>query len=111
MRRSLYTEMMNVRRGGAWQLQVAILCLGIAVAARVPARGEPASPDQARAWKALSHEFDEQVTSPAQDSEFVLSHGDNVEASGFVQHLKLPHYVTFESELQLIRALREERGA
>lgn len=56
-------------------------------------------------------EFDEQVTSPAQDSEFVLSHGDNVEASGFVQHLKLPHYVTFESELQLVRALREERQA
>jgi alpha-D-ribose 1-methylphosphonate 5-triphosphate synthase subunit PhnI len=54
-------------------------------------------------------EFDEQVTSPAQDSEFVLSHGDNVEASGFVQHLKLPHYVTFESELLLVRALREER--
>ncbi len=56
-------------------------------------------------------EFDEPVESPAQDSEFVLSHGDNVEASGFVQHLKLPHYVTFESELLLIRALREERGA
>jgi len=54
-------------------------------------------------------EFDEQATSPAQDSEFVLSHGDNVEASGFVQHLKLPHYVTFESELQLVRQLREER--
>lgn len=56
-------------------------------------------------------EFDEQVASPAQDSEFVLSHGDNVEASGFVQHLKLPHYVTFESELLLVRALREERKA
>lgn len=53
-------------------------------------------------------EFDEERTSPAQDDEFVLSHGDNVEASGFVQHLKLPHYVTFESELQLIRALREK---
>jgi len=25
-----------------------------------------------------------------------------------VQHLKLPHYVTFESELQLIRKLRED---
>ncbi len=53
-------------------------------------------------------EFDEELTSPAQDGEFVLPHGDNVEASGFVQHLKLPHYVTFESELQLIRALRAE---
>ncbi|XVJ71497.1 MAG: carbon-phosphorus lyase complex subunit PhnI [Rhizobacter sp.] len=51
-------------------------------------------------------EFDELPTSPAQMQEFVLPHGDNVEASGFVQHLKLPHYVTFESELQLIRALR-----
>jgi alpha-D-ribose 1-methylphosphonate 5-triphosphate synthase subunit PhnI len=53
-------------------------------------------------------EFNEELTSPAQDGEFVLPHGDNVEASGFVQHLKLPHYVTFESELQLIRALRAE---
>jgi alpha-D-ribose 1-methylphosphonate 5-triphosphate synthase subunit PhnI len=56
-------------------------------------------------------EFDEPLASPAQDGEFVLSHGDNVEASGFVQHLKLPHYVTFESELLLVRALREERKA
>ncbi|MCW5660410.1 MAG: carbon-phosphorus lyase complex subunit PhnI [Burkholderiaceae bacterium] len=52
-------------------------------------------------------EFGERQTSPAQQQEFVLPHGDNVEASGFVQHLKLPHHVTFESELQLIRALRE----
>jgi alpha-D-ribose 1-methylphosphonate 5-triphosphate synthase subunit PhnI len=54
-------------------------------------------------------EFDELPTSPAQMQEFVLPHGDNVEASGFVQHLKLPHYVTFESELRLIRALRQEQ--
>ena len=55
-------------------------------------------------------EFGELRSSPAQDQEFVLPHGDNVEASGFVQHLKLPHYVTFESELQLIRSLREGQG-
>jgi alpha-D-ribose 1-methylphosphonate 5-triphosphate synthase subunit PhnI len=54
-----------------------------------------------------AEEFGEDVKSPAQDAEFALSHGDSVEASGFVQHLKLPHHVTFESELQLIRALRE----
>ncbi|WP_280155917.1 carbon-phosphorus lyase complex subunit PhnI [Piscinibacter sp. XHJ-5] len=53
-------------------------------------------------------EFDELPTSPAQQQEFVLPQGDSVEASGFVQHLKLPHYVTFESELQLIRQLRAE---
>ena len=55
-------------------------------------------------------EFDELPTSPAQMQEFVLPHGDNVEASGFVQHLKLPHYVTFESELHLIRALRSTQS-
>lgn len=53
-------------------------------------------------------EFDEDITAPVQVQEFVLPQGDNIEASGFVQHLKLPHYVTFESELQLIRKLREE---
>ena len=28
------------------------------------------------------------------------------EASGFVQHLKLPHYVDFQAELELVRNLR-----
>lgn len=51
-------------------------------------------------------ELGEAVTAPAQDAEFVLSHSDNVEASGFVQHLKLPHYVDFQSELELLRRLR-----
>jgi alpha-D-ribose 1-methylphosphonate 5-triphosphate synthase subunit PhnI len=53
-------------------------------------------------------EFGELAESPAQQQEFVLPQGDSVEASGFVQHLKLPHYVTFESELQLIRKLRRD---
>ncbi|HEY2876356.1 MAG TPA: carbon-phosphorus lyase complex subunit PhnI, partial [Reyranella sp.] len=38
-------------------------------------------------------ELGEHANSPAQDEEFVLMHSDSVEASGFVQHLKLPHYV------------------
>jgi alpha-D-ribose 1-methylphosphonate 5-triphosphate synthase subunit PhnI len=53
-------------------------------------------------------ELSEAVSSPAQDEEFVLSHSDNVEASGFVQHLKLPHYVDFQSELVVVRTLRAE---
>jgi len=55
-------------------------------------------------------ELDEERTAPAQDEEFVLSHSDNVEASGFVQHLKLPHYVDFQSELNLIRRIRSTRN-
>lgn len=54
-----------------------------------------------------AREFGEEITAPGQDDEFVLSHSDNVEASGFVQHLKLPHYVDFQSELDLLRRLRE----
>ena len=38
----------------------------------------------------------------------MLSHSDNVQATGFVEHLKLPHYVDFQSELGLLRKLREE---
>ena len=51
-------------------------------------------------------ELGETRVAPAQDAEFVLSHADNVEASGFVQHLKLPHYVDFQAELELVRKLR-----
>jgi len=53
-------------------------------------------------------ELGETPGSPAQDAEFVLYHADNVEASGFVQHLKLPHYVDFQSELVLVRSMRNE---
>ncbi|WP_337995529.1 carbon-phosphorus lyase complex subunit PhnI [Oleispirillum naphthae] len=53
-------------------------------------------------------EFDEERRFPAQDEEFVLGHSDNVEASGFLQHLKLPHYVDFQGELVNVRALRAE---
>ncbi len=55
-----------------------------------------------------ARELGEETGAPAQDEEFVLSHADNVEASGFVQHLKLPHYVDFQSELVLLRQLRRD---
>ena len=53
-------------------------------------------------------EYDEPVDGPAQDEEFVLSHSDNVEAAGFVSHLKLPHYVDFQAELELLRKMHKE---
>lgn len=55
-----------------------------------------------------ARELGEDATSPAQDEEFVLSHSDNVQATGFVEHLKLPHYVDFQSELGLVRKMRAE---
>jgi len=56
-----------------------------------------------------AEELGEEVENPAQDEEFVLYHSDNVEASGFVQHLKLPHYVDFQGELEMVRNLRDEQ--
>lgn len=56
-------------------------------------------------------EFGEERTAPAQDEEFVIAHSDNVQATGFVEHLKLPHYVDFQAELDLVRRMRAEHAA
>ena len=56
-------------------------------------------------------EFGEEIKGPAQDEEFVLSHADNLQATGFVEHLKLPHYVDFQAELELVRRMRAEHAA
>jgi alpha-D-ribose 1-methylphosphonate 5-triphosphate synthase subunit PhnI len=53
-----------------------------------------------------ARELGEEAGAPAQDEEFVLYHCDNVEATGFVEHLKLPHYVDFQSELEKLRSIR-----
>lgn len=49
---------------------------------------------------------------PAQSQEFVLYHTEGVEAYGFTNHLKLPHYVTFQSGLDNLRqaARRQEEA-
>ena len=58
-----------------------------------------------------ARELGEEVRAPGQDEEFVMSHSDNVQSTGFVEHLKLPHYVDFQSELGLLRKLRAEFSA
>lgn len=61
--------------------------------------------DRALRWQELGEDF---TGAPAQDQEFVLSHCDNVQATGFLEHIKLPHYVDFQAELELVRRLRAE---
>ncbi len=61
--------------------------------------------DRALRWKELG---EDNVGAPAQDEEFVLYHSDNIQATGFLEHIKLPHYVDFQSELELVRKLRRE---
>jgi alpha-D-ribose 1-methylphosphonate 5-triphosphate synthase subunit PhnI len=64
--------------------------------------------DRALRWEELG---EDNVGAPAQDTEFVLYHADNIQASGFLEHIKLPHYVDFQSELELVRKLRREASA
>ncbi|KQB96632.1 carbon-phosphorus lyase complex subunit PhnI [Loktanella sp. 1ANDIMAR09] len=63
--------------------------------------------DRALRWEELG---EDNVGAPAQDAEFVLYHADNIQATGFLEHIKLPHYVDFQSELELVRRLRREAG-
>jgi len=64
--------------------------------------------DRALRWKELG---EDNLGAPAQDEEFVLYHSDNIQATGFLEHIKLPHYVDFQSELELIRKLRRDAQA
>ena len=61
--------------------------------------------DRALRWKELG---EDNTGAPAQDEEFVLMHADNIQATGFLEHIKLPHYVDFQAELELVRKLRRE---
>lgn len=61
--------------------------------------------DRALRWQELG---EDSRGAPAQDEEFVLSHCDNIQASGFLEHIKQPHYVDFQSETENIRKRRAE---
>jgi alpha-D-ribose 1-methylphosphonate 5-triphosphate synthase subunit PhnI len=66
---------------------IAMALLDSALQAAAPEEGEPA---------------------PANDQEMVLSHIDGIESFGFVEHLKLPHFVTFGSSLRMTALLRDD---
>jgi alpha-D-ribose 1-methylphosphonate 5-triphosphate synthase subunit PhnI len=58
----------------------------------------------------LERSLETKGTSPAQNEEFVLTHIDSVESGGFVSHLKLPHYVTFQTYLDQIRKTQARKN-
>ena len=47
---------------------------------------------------------------PSEDPEFVLMHIDGVDSMGFANHYKMPHYVTFQSDMDRLRSTREKHG-
>lgn len=58
----------------------------------------------------LDLEMDKPDPHPAHAEEFVLYHTESVEASGFCIHYKLPHYVTFNSNLDAIRRAKSRHA-
>lgn len=66
--------------------------------------------NKAIAMAVLDHELSTTGDYPTQNDEFVLLHGDSLEMNGFISHLKLPHYVTFQSKLDAVRKTRRENN-
>ena len=65
---------------------------------------------KAIAMSVLDHALENPVNTPIHDDEFVLLHVDTVESTGFISHLKLPHYVTFQSKLEQMRKIKRGSG-
>jgi alpha-D-ribose 1-methylphosphonate 5-triphosphate synthase subunit PhnI len=45
---------------------------------------------------------------PSEDPEFVLLHVDGIDSMGFCTHYKMPHYVTFQSDMDRLRATQQK---
>jgi alpha-D-ribose 1-methylphosphonate 5-triphosphate synthase subunit PhnI len=63
---------------------------------------------KAIAMSILDNALQHPNSTPPNDEEFVLLHGESLEMTGFISHLKLPHYVTYQSRLDSIRKVRRE---
>lgn len=58
----------------------------------------------------LDRAMDKSEPHPAHTEDFVLYHTEMVESSGFCIHYKLPHYVTFNSDLDAMRKALDAMG-
>ncbi len=66
--------------------------------------------NKAIAMAVIDNELEQKGPYPTQNEEFVLMHGDSLEMNGFISHLKLPHYVTFQSKLDAVRKTRRQEN-
>lgn len=53
--------------------------------------------------RALQKGMKDGPSNPSEDPEFVLLHVDGVDSMGFASHYKMPHYVTFQSDMDRLR--------
>ncbi|MBE0509285.1 MAG: carbon-phosphorus lyase complex subunit PhnI [Chromatiales bacterium] len=61
--------------------------------------------------RALQKGMRDGPSNPSEDPEFVLLHIDGVDSMGFASHYKMPHYVTFQSDMDRLRTTRDKATA
>lgn len=61
--------------------------------------------------RALQKGMRDGPSNPSEDPEFVLLHVDGVDSMGFANHYKMPHYVTFQSDMDRLRTTQDKAPA
>ncbi len=61
--------------------------------------------------RALQKGMRDGPSNPSEDPEFVLLHVDGVDSMGFASHYKMPHYVTFQSDMDRLRTTQDKATA
>jgi alpha-D-ribose 1-methylphosphonate 5-triphosphate synthase subunit PhnI len=59
--------------------------------------------------RALQKGMKDGPANPSEDPEFVLLHVDGVDSMGFASHYKMPHYVTFQSDMDRLRTTQKKQ--
>jgi len=49
-------------------------------------------------------------SNPSEDPEYVLLHVDGIDSMGFCTHYKMPHYVTFQSDMDRLRTTQQKQN-
>ncbi len=60
--------------------------------------------------RALQKGMRDGPSNPSEDPEFVLLHVDGVDSMGFCTHYKMPHYVTFQSDMDRLRTTQQKNS-
>lgn len=61
--------------------------------------------------RALQKGMQDGAENPSEDPEFVLLHVDGIDSMGFASHYKMPHYVTFQSDMDRLRTTQQKQEA
>lgn len=59
--------------------------------------------------RALQRGANNTPQNPSEDPEFVLLHVDGIDSMGFCTHYKMPHYVTFQSDMDRLRQTQKKQ--